>query len=272
VAQFSIEKRGIDEILQTHNDCPKAILIGNGFNTALPIFGKHFRWDRLKENVISELHHFEKTLLEKHEWRFESALNDLNIAIDTMKNMNSNAEHALGKQIDFLATSATALKRHFFTAILRAHPDKHVFKYSNDARRFSSLFMKFNRVYSTNYDLLLYWALEGAGWRNHRDGFGGGKADEIPWIRSNTQQNVFYLHGNLNYREWRSEDYLMKQSYSIYGDIQGIIDANRCLVVSECNAIQKWIHITQSDNTGYLQKTINRLGNQTGILVTHGVS
>ncbi|WP_140127832.1 DUF4917 family protein, partial [Vibrio parahaemolyticus] len=63
-------------------------------------------------------------------------------------------------------------------------------------------------VFSTNYDLLLYWVLMRKGAKNAIDGFGRDREDdggcddepeysELRWGNNKSNQNIYYLHGAL---------------------------------------------------------------------------
>ena len=96
------------------------------------------------------------------------------------------------------------LKENLLQAITKLHPE-HVFKIPEAQSQSCALFLKDfldskdGSVFSTNYDLLLYWILmrESAVFGgNTRDGFSRGEDNsELFWGSGN--QNIFYLHGSL---------------------------------------------------------------------------
>lgn len=106
------------------------------------------------------------------------------------------------------------LKSGLIDAIRSLHPE-HVFKVSEEqctsCAKFLSLFLASGGgIYTTNYDLLLYWVLMRANVPNAIDGFGrellnpveiteGAEQDwsDLMWGPNQSEQNVFYLHGAL---------------------------------------------------------------------------
>ncbi len=94
------------------------------------------------------------------------------------------------------------LKENLLEAITGLHPE-HVFKVPEEKSRSCALFLKDfldskGSIFSTNYDLLLYWILmrEAAVFEgNMRDGFARGDRPDLTW--SSGSQNIYYLHGSL---------------------------------------------------------------------------
>jgi hypothetical protein len=106
------------------------------------------------------------------------------------------------------------LKAGLIDAIRLLHPE-HVFKVSDEqcasCAKFLSLFLATNGdIYTTNYDLLLYWVVMREKELRANDGFGydllnpveitkGAEEEwsELMWGPNQSDQNIFYLHGAL---------------------------------------------------------------------------
>ena len=107
------------------------------------------------------------------------------------------------------------LRRSLIDAIKSLHPE-HVFKVpdekSESCAKFVNRFLETGgSVFTSNYDLLLYWVLMRQGIPNACDGFGRellnpveveSKAEEADWsvLRwgpNRARQNIFYVHGSL---------------------------------------------------------------------------
>jgi Domain of unknown function (DUF4917) len=118
----------------------------------------------------------------------------------------------LKKKVD---AASAKLKKSLLDAVKALHPE-HVFKIPEEksaaCSRFLNVFLNSGgSVYSTNYDLLLYWVLMRNGVLNHVDGCGRELenpdesvpaedqiwSDELIWGKHRETQNVFYLHGAL---------------------------------------------------------------------------
>lgn len=110
--------------------------------------------------------------------------------------------------------ASEALKVSLLEAIESLHPD-HVFEISQEksaaCSKFVSQFLDHGgNVFTTNYDVLMYWVLMRNGHLNAIDGFGRDRENpddyvpademefsELRWGRNKKGQNVHYLHGAL---------------------------------------------------------------------------
>lgn len=106
------------------------------------------------------------------------------------------------------------LKKSLLDAVKALHPE-HVFTVPDEESRACSKFLNVflnskGNIYSTNYDLLLYWVLMRNGIAQHGDGCGRVLANpdevdrgedqiwsELTWGINRDTQNTFYLHGAL---------------------------------------------------------------------------
>lgn len=113
-----------------------------------------------------------------------------------------------------IKTAHAKLKRSLLDAVRALHPE-HVFTVPEEQSRacsdFLNVFLNANgNIYSTNYDLLLYWVLMRNSIVQHGDGCGRELENpdevaqgedhiwsELMWGMNRETQNVFYLHGAL---------------------------------------------------------------------------
>ncbi|HET9237716.1 MAG TPA: hypothetical protein VFO10_10715 [Oligoflexus sp.] len=72
------------ELPGTHQNV--SILIGNGFNRALPQYGRKFDWDNLVSCCQSRLDALDEALLKISENQFEKALEKLSVSIEIAQN------------------------------------------------------------------------------------------------------------------------------------------------------------------------------------------
>ncbi|KAA6318947.1 hypothetical protein EZS27_031099 [termite gut metagenome] len=168
------------------------------------------------------------------------------------------------------------------------HPE-HVFKIPEEKSLACCAFMEDylannGYVFSSNYDLLLYWVLMRNTSKNAGDGFGRElenplegeyipdyepEYSELRWGKHKDSQSVFYLHGALPFfdtgidviKEEYDGDYLLdkikarmeKKEYPIF--------------VTAGNAIEKLTHIMHNK---YLSFCYDALSSITGSLITFG--
>ncbi len=113
-----------------------------------------------------------------------------------------------------IVAASAKLKKSLLGAVRALHPE-HVFKVpkkqSQACSHFLNVFLNSGgSIYSTNYDLLLYWVLMRNSIVNHVDGCGRELENpdefvppeeqiwsELIWGKHRDEQNVFYLHGAL---------------------------------------------------------------------------
>jgi len=182
--------------------------------------------------------------------------------------------------------AAAALKRSLIDAIRSLHPE-HVFKIPEERCTTCIAFLRpfldaKGTLFTTNYDLLLYWVLMRGG-LTAIDGFGRDRENsddyvpeeeleysELRWGRNLDGQNVFYLHGALPLfdtgveivkEEYKTEAYLLQR-------IAARIEAGEYPVfVTAGDGTQKLTHIRHNP---YLEHCYKMLGSLSGSLVTFG--
>jgi Domain of unknown function (DUF4917) len=194
-------------------------------------------------------------------------------------------DRALKRRVD--AASAT-LKKSLLEAVKALHPE-HVFKVHEEQSKacaaFLTAFLNTNgNLYSTNYDLLLYWVLMRNGIVGHVDGCGRELENdtghpmkpedqiwsELMWGKSRDSQNVFYLHGALQFFDDGVK--VLKEEYDAFNflleKIAGRMKKGQYpIFVTAGDGQQKLQHITHNQ---YLTFSYDNLCRAKGSLVTFG--
>jgi hypothetical protein len=116
--------------------------------------------------------------------------------------------------VDKIKRASDTLKTSLIEAIKELHPE-HVFKISEEKSQACANFLRTflsldGLVFTTNYDLLLYWVLERNQTENRVDGFGKDAEEsgewvkpedrrysELQWGKYKDEQSIYYLHGAL---------------------------------------------------------------------------
>lgn len=269
MVEYITESRSMNEILSEIGKTKKSILIGNGFNQAMPNFGERFKWSNLRNFVENTLSATEKVILDQHKGQFESALERLSTTLETLELLpdpTDDTTHLINK----LKKLRRSIRQNFFRAVLQAHPQKKDFP-GPDAVQFIWVDKNFDYIFTLNYDLLLYWAVLGDTGKFY-DGFGL-ESGIILWGRNKEAQRYFHIHGNLNYGliEHGNTRRIKKHSHAEINEIEAFIDADLCQVVSECTATKKNARLDKT-KSAYLSHCADKLAAVPGVLFTYGAS
>ena len=170
-----------------------AILIGNGASCAI---WDRFRYQSLYERACQEdLEHY----LSVHDRALFANLNTTNFeavlgALATTKLVN----RALGIQSDLIEERYQSIQASLASAVRAVHIPWLMLTDDRKAE-ISRALRQFEFVFSTNYDLLVYWAMMHENAADFRDYFFGGEQFDV----SNTEiwgerTKVLYLHGGLH--------------------------------------------------------------------------
>lgn len=184
------------------------LLIGNGFSIA---YNKEiFSYNALSkfvQNTNNENLHKLFNIINTN--NFEQIMRELKLFEKIAKEFNEN--DALANTLEKISND---LKVSLINAVEELHPEV-VFSISDDECKSCSNFLadfldSKGQIFSTNYDLLLYWVLMRANLPNCIDGFGrdlenedelvkGEEAEfsELRWGKHKEEQNIHYLHGAL---------------------------------------------------------------------------
>jgi hypothetical protein len=184
---------------------------------------------------------------------------------------------------------ADILKESLIEAVELLHPE-YVFKIPEKKSTACSKFLEYylsnnGFVFSSNYDLLLYWVLMRNNSPNCIDGFGREienetdeyvpeeeiEYSELRWGKHKADQTIFYLHGALPLFDTGTE--IIKEEYK--GDFllkrieERMQNKEYPVFVTAGNAREKLRHITHNK---YLAFCYDKLCSITGSLVTIGFS
>jgi len=204
---------------------PISLLMGNGFSVAFD--KKIFTYNALAEFLISKsdplINNLFNTIKTKN---FELIMQQLKTTILLLQTFN--AEEKIIKDIN---EASLKLKSGLIKSIQEMHPE-HVFKVAEEKSKccadFLDLFIKSQgEIFTTNYDLLLYWTLIRNNLSSHIDGFGKELenenfindrenpkwSDEVIWGPNSKEQNIHYLHGALHIFNERIN--IVKEQYDV---------------------------------------------------------
>ncbi len=258
-----------DEVMESIGDgVERSLLMGNGFSQA---------WNR---DIFDYAN-----LLEAADFRDRNvelqALFDQLSTYDFERVMRAlvSAEAVLTaygesqRVIDQIETDQAILKDALIAAIASSHPAVPGDVRADQFISVRNFLSRFNRLFSVNYDLLLYWArnqdeLEPVGYETD-DGF----RTQRTWVGYGTNQEVHFLHGGIHIYD--SGFYVRKHAYEESG--QTIIDQVRRnlqngkfpLFVSEPTADQKRIKIERHPYLSYCYRALAEIS---GTLVIYGHS
>lgn len=189
-----------------------------------------------------------------------------------------------------IVSAREKLKNSLIEAIKELHPE-HVFTIPESKSQACLKYLaeyldKEGLVFSTNYDLLLYWVTMRNGVQNSIDGFGrdleteleeGEYVDpkdfeysELRWGKHKNEQSVFYLHGTLPFFD--TGIHIVKEEYHaghlLLENVKERIDrAEYPIFVTAGNGTEKLTHIMHNK---YLSFCYDQLSNIKGSLVTFG--
>lgn len=274
-----------DDVLASIKKNPKRefhLLLGNGFSVAYDqkIFSYNALHDFVKKLDDKDL----STILGVIETRnFEvimQYLDHFSALLDAF-----GADPALKKRVD---AASTKLKTSLLDAVKALHPE-HVFKVPEDQSKACAAFLHTfvatgGSIFSTNYDLLLYWVLMRNNLFEHIDGCGRELVNDtgeymkpedqiwsdLIWGKHRSKQNVFYLHGALPFFDNGVE--VVKEEYTIYNYLLENISARMekgeyPIFVTAGDGQQKLKHITHNQYLTYCYDTFSQ---SEGSLVTFG--
>lgn len=186
------------------------LLMGNGFSMAYDnkIFSYNALYDfieKLEDPTLSKLFEVIKTK------NFELVMRQLDSFIEIAKAFDLD-----GTLLKILTNANLQLQQSLIDAVSSLHPE-HVFsipheKSINCAAFFNEFLLNNGQIFTTNYDLLMYWVLMRKEETKGNDGFGRELlnaeavkysqeeplySDELFWGGKGKLQNVFFLHGSL---------------------------------------------------------------------------
>lgn len=275
-------KKTYDEILKYLKSQKRTpnLLLGNGFSMAYDrtIFSYNALSDFV-ENTSNDL--LKKLFKVVNNKNFEQIMLNLNISKDIIEAFNGDKG-----LIDKIEQTSTALKVSLLDAVKSLHPE-HVFSIPDVKSKACATFVQHyldneGTIFSTNYDILLYWVLMRNKIPNAIDGFGRDVIDqgeyvpeddvilsELRWGNNKESQNIFYLHGALPLFDDGIE--IIKEEYDghyILENIKARMDkGNYPIFVTAGNGDEKLNHILHNH---YLSYCYDKLSTISGSLITFG--
>ena len=261
------------------------LLLGNGFSIA---YDKDiFSYNALNHFIMESNDDVIKKVFQVYNTQnFETIMQQLQNMVEVLKILE--APNDLCKRVSSVSQD---LKAKLIDAITAMHPEQ-VFnvdeKKSKHCADFLNPYIANNgNIFSTDYDLLLYWVLLRNGVENFVDGFGREAENiedgtytpeeeiewsELIWGKHKHNQNVHYLHGALPLFdagrdiikvEWNGKDYLL--------DVikKKIEDGSYPVFVAAGNGDEKMQHIKHNP---YLNYCYDRLCAINGSLIVLGFS
>lgn len=273
-----------DEVLASIRNNPRRkfnLLLGNGFSMAYD--PSIFSYNALHSFVADMDDEDLSTIFEVFETK------NFEMIMQYLDNFSSLIE-AFGGDPDLKSrvdNASKKLKSSLLEAVKSLHPE-HVFTIPDEqseacARFLHSFLGTGGGIYSTNYDLLLYWVLMRNHQINHGDGCGrellnAGEftSDEeqewsdLIWGINRETQNVFYVHGALQFFDAGIS--VIKEEYDVYNylleNISNRMDRGEYpIFVTAGDGAQKLSHIKHNE---YLTFCYDSLCNIEGSLVTFG--
>lgn len=200
-----------DEAIKSLNDKKrqKHLLLGNGFSMSYDsdIFSYNALskfLENLDDNILQKLFEIIKT-------------SNFELLMEQLENVAKIAE-VFGAEkavVDKIHQATTTLKESLIEAIKELHP-KHVFAVPEAKSKACAGFLneylaEDGSVFTTNYDLLLYWVLMRNELDRTGDGFGREAEEteewiepedrewsELRWGKNSDTQSIFYVHGALH--------------------------------------------------------------------------
>lgn len=257
------------------------LLFGNGFSMAYD--PKIFSYNALStfiENTKDEF--LQKLFKVANTKNFELIMQQLDNFVEIAKVFG--IDEAFIKKIN---EANSTLKNSLIEAVKELHPE-HVFIVEEERSRkchdfLNNFLSKGGKIFSTNYDLLMYWVLMRNSSKIAIDGFGREllnseevKRGEEPewsdliWGENKNKQNIFYLHGTLPIFDIGTE--IVKEEYDSRHYLLEKISERMAaksypIFVTAGNAEEK---LNQISHNKYLADCYDNLCNIEGSLIVFG--
>ncbi|MBK8809678.1 MAG: DUF4917 family protein [Acidobacteria bacterium] len=258
---------------------PRHLLLGNGFSMA-------YDKDIFSYNALSSfIDQIDDDLLKKlfqviNTKNFEVVMQHLDNFIEIARVFTEDKN-----LVDRLVAATETLKMSLIDAVKTLHPE-HVFKVPAERSEKCAEFLKMflangGKVFTTNYDLLLYWVMMRNGLEDAIDGFGKEfegydtatrepEFADLCWGKRRNEQAVFYLHGALHLFDtgveivkelYDSEHYLLTKIK------ERIENKDYPIFVTAGNGHDKMTHVTHNK---YLQHGFDTFSGIQGSLIVFG--
>jgi len=274
--------KGVHMTLRSFQDCIKEssdlrhILLGNGFSRACR--DKIFSYDSLFD--AADWKGADKRIKEAFDAintrDFEQVMELLELCSSLSK-----AYDIPPKIRNEMKADAELLRKVLVDTLARHHPTNPSEINDSEYQACQNFLSHFERIYTINYDLLLYWTVM-KGKRVHDDGFRDPfegdsedylEEDFVEWKNFDNSQTIYYLHGALHL--FLAEAALKKYCWSRTGiklkdQILKSLEARHYpLIVAAGRSEQKLSKIQRSNYLGHGFRSIRKIG---GSLFLYGLS
>ncbi|MBB1032610.1 DUF4917 family protein [Dietzia sp. SLG310A2-38A2] len=260
---------------------PKShLLLGNGFSVAYD--RGRFSYSALldharQEGVLSPI--AEKFFSALGTYDFEVVIRQLSDAANALEVLDGDSYRI---EIEELRREADGLKEVLASTLAALHPERPTDVLDEAYTRVRAFINRHGKIYTANYDLLLYWALmhddDTMGFTLSDDGFRSPDHDApyVVWNHLNPHsQNILYLHGALHLYRDAGNAQLQKLTWirtdvPLIDQIREQLRKNRFpLIVAEGTSQEKLAKIQTSD---YLSKGLRSLAQIGGGILAYGLS
>lgn len=210
---------------------------------------------------------------------FEYVSNQLKLTSAIMDSISPHYD--LGSNpSDQLRELSESVKNYLAAAVIANHPFASIVVSPEQSEKCANFLTNFRTIYTTNYDLLLYWVLakfkESIGkdlWRYFKDGFGwtSSTGGRLHWPSNNYMgQTVCYLHGALHIFPDGSglEKLKYSENNTLVSQIRDNLNKQRLPVLVVEGSVEDKIRKIRSDP--YLSRCLMQLQTCSGHLVTYG--
>lgn len=256
------------------------LLIGNGFSIAYnpTIFSYNALSsyiDTTQDEDLKKLFGIIKTS------NFEQIMKEIDLFVKLLQTFD-NKSFLINK----IENMSSKLKKTLIEAVEKSHPEN-VFSIQQDKLDSCASFLNYftssnGKIFSTNYDLLLYWVLMRSKNNNCIDGFGRDKEDgqefvpfdeadysKLRWGKNKDDQNIYYLHGALHLFDMVNE--IVKQEYDgkwLLDKITKLMNSGSYpIFVTAGTGDDKLEHIMHNYYLAYCYDVLTKT---TGSLITYG--
>jgi len=256
------------------------LLIGNGFSMAYdPDIFSYNALQKFVENIDNDLLHKLFGIVKTK--NFELVMQQLDNFCELIEAFGTDEE--LHRKV---LSANSELKHALIDAVKTLHPE-HVFKIPDKesiqcAEFLNTYLCNDGHIFSTNYDLLLYWVLMKERLKNCVDGFGryregdpeeyevDSEYSDLIWGKHKEDQNIHYVHGALPIFDEGTS--IVKEQYNgqqyLLDNIEKRIDAKEYpIFVASGNGEEKLNHIMHNR---YLSFCYEALSSIQGSLITFG--
>lgn len=260
---------------------PMHLIMGNGFSMAYDhkIFSYNALYDfieNLNDPTLTKLFDVINTK------NFELVMRQLDNFIEMAKAFDKD-----GSLTQSLTEANGLLQKSLIDAVSALHPE-HVFEIPEEKslscfEYLNEFLEKDGNIFSTNYDLLLYWVLMRNGSKLANDGFGkellnpvevkkGEDAiyDDLYWGKHKEIQRIFYVHGTLPIFDTETEiekEVYRDRTYLLSNIKERMDNKEYPIFVTAGDGIEKLKHIYHNR---YLTYCYEKLSTITGSLVSFG--